>query len=110
MSKEERNKKNFQALYDQVMNTGNLPLTDQFMISDRPDHDPGFPPEMTTGRDGFKRAIGWIRSVFPDLTFTTEFMVAEGDYVVCYNHVEGTNSGEFMGAAGNRQESQSGQH
>ena len=42
-------------------------------------------------------AIGWLRSVFPDLKFTTQFMVAEDDYVVCYNTVEGTQKGEFIG-------------
>jgi predicted ester cyclase len=97
MSDQDENKQTFQALYDEVINGGDLDAADKYVTIDRPDHDPSFPPEMTKGREGFKMAIGWLRSVFPDLKFTTKFMVAEYDYVVCYNTVEGTQKWEFIG-------------
>ena len=37
---------------------------------------------------------------FPDLQFTTDFMVAEGDMVTAFNTVKGTHRGEFMGIPG----------
>ena len=34
---------------------------------------------------------------FPDLRFTTDLMVAEGDMVGAFSNVQGTHRGEFMG-------------
>ena len=98
MQTQERNKRTMTALFNEAMNGGDLSAADKYITPDRPDHDPAFPPEMLQGREGFKRAIGWIRSMFPDLKFTPEFMVAEGDYVVTYGQIEGTNQGDIMGA------------
>ena len=36
-------------------------------------------------------------AAFPDLKFTTEFMVAEGDMVSAFTTVQGTQRGEFLG-------------
>jgi hypothetical protein len=68
MTPQEKNKQTFQALYE-VINAGNLSAADKYVSLDRPDHDPAFPPEMTVGREGFKKAIGRLRSVYPDLKF-----------------------------------------
>jgi len=74
-----RNKANLQRLYDEVMNGHDLDAADNLITVDRPDHDPTFPPELTTGREGFKKLSGMLIAAFPDLRFTTDFMVAEGD-------------------------------
>jgi predicted SnoaL-like aldol condensation-catalyzing enzyme len=51
MTAQERNKQQFQRLYDEVINTGDLERADVYITPDRPDNDPGLPPEMTrTGR------------------------------------------------------------
>ena len=100
MTPQEKNKQTFQALYDEVINGGDLAAAEKYVTEDRPDHDPAFPPDLLVGRAGFQKAIGWLRSVFPDLKFTTDFMVAENDYVVCYNIVEGTHEGDLMGMPG----------
>lgn len=57
----------------------------------------GFPPEMTRGHAGFSMLIGMFRAAFPDLRFTSEFMIGEDDLVLSYNRVEGTQTGAFMG-------------
>ncbi len=93
----QRNKANLQRLYDEVMNGHNLDAADKLITVDRPDHDPTFPPEFTTGREGFKKLFTMMIAAFPDLTFTTQFMVAEGDMVGAFNTVSGTHRGEFMG-------------
>ena len=93
----ERNKANFQSLYDRVMNGHNVDAADELITADRPDHDPTFPPEFTTGREGFKKLFGMLISAFPDLKFATQFMVAEGDMVGAFSTVSGTHLGEFMG-------------
>ncbi len=98
-----RNKANLQRLYDEVMNGHNLDAADKLITVDRPDHDPTFPLEFTTGRAGFKKLFAMMIAAFPDLTFTTQFMVGEGDMVGAFNTVSGTHRGEFMGipATGN---------
>src|SRR5262245_58943681 len=96
-SNQERNTDNLGRLFTEVINTGRLELADQFITPDRPDHDPNLPPEWTRDREGFKLAIGSFRTAFPDLKFTSEFMVAEGDMVISYNRVEGTHQGLLNG-------------
>lgn len=93
----ERNKATLQRLYDEVMNGHDLAAADALITLDRPDHDPTFPPELTTGREGFKKLFGTLIAAFPDLHFTTQFMVAEGDMVTAFTTIEGTHRGEFMG-------------
>jgi len=98
MTVQDRNKANFRKLLDDVINTGNLDGADQLLTVDRPDYQQiGLPPDLTKGYDGFKRVIGMFRAAFPDLRFTSEFMVAEGDLVLSYNMIEGTHRGAFMG-------------
>ena len=95
----ERNKGNLQRLYDEVMNGHEVDAADALITIDRPDHDPTFPPELTTGREGFKRLFRMLIGAFPDLQFKTSFMIAEGDMVTAFNTVSGTHQGEFMGIA-----------
>ena len=98
MSIQEKNKATFQKLLDEVMSGGRLDLADQFLTVDRPDHqEMGIPAEQLKGYGGFRNVIGMLRSAFPDLRFTSEFMIAEGDRVVSHNRVEGTHKGAFMG-------------
>jgi predicted ester cyclase len=97
MVETQRNKATLQRLYDEVMNGHDVDAADDLLTPDRPDHDPTFPPELTTGRDGFKRLFGMLIAAFPDLHFTTQFMVAEGDMVSAFTTIEGTHRGEFMG-------------
>jgi steroid delta-isomerase-like uncharacterized protein len=93
----ERNKANFQRLYDEVMNGYDVEAADRLITPDRPDHDATFPAEFTRDREGFKKLFRMLIAAFPDLTFTTEFMVAEGDMVGAFSSVHGTHRGEFMG-------------
>jgi predicted ester cyclase len=95
----QRNKATLQRLYDEVMNGHDLDAADALITLDRPDHDPTFPPELTTGREGFKKLLGMLMGAFPDLHFTTQFLVAENDMVAAFTTIEGTHRGEFMGIA-----------
>jgi len=92
-----RNTATLQRLYDEVMNGHDIDAADALITVDRPDHDPSFPPEFTTGREGFKKLFTMLIAAFPDLRFSTQFMVAEGDMVAAFSTVEGTHRGEFMG-------------
>ena len=97
MTTQERNKNQLQRLYDEVINTGDLERANLYITPDRPDNDPGLPPEMTRDREGFKLFFRMFRAAFPDQKFDIEFMVAEGEKVVAYGTVEGTHTGDFLG-------------
>ncbi len=51
-----RNARTLQLLYDKVMNDHDIDAADELITVDRPDHDPTFPPELTTGRAGIQEA------------------------------------------------------
>ena len=93
----QRNAANLQRLYDEVMNSHNVDAADELLTVDRPDHDTTFPPEFTTGRAGFKKLLTMLIAAFPDLRFTTQLMVADGDMVSAFTQASGTHQGEFMG-------------
>ncbi len=93
----QRNKANLQRLYDRVMNSHDVDAADELITPDRPDHDRTFPSEFTRDREGFKTLFRMLIAAFPDLKFTTDFMVAEGDMVSAFTSVQGTHRGEFMG-------------
>ena len=97
MSDTERNKANLQRLYDEVMNGHRVDAANDLITVDRPDYDSTFPPEFREGRAGFKKLFTMLLGAFPDLSFTTEFMVAEGDRVFAFTQVRGTHLGAFMG-------------
>jgi predicted ester cyclase len=52
---------------------------------------------LTKGYEGFKRTVGMFREGFPDIKFTSEWMIGEGDKVLSYNRIEGTHKAPFMG-------------
>ncbi len=97
MAPTERNKVHLQRLYDRVMNAHAGEAADELITPDRPDHDDTFPPELTRDREGFKNLFRMFFSAFPDLRFTTQFMVAEGDMVSAFTTISGTHQGEFLG-------------
>ncbi len=51
------------------------------------------------GPAGVKRLAAMVHASFPDLHFTIEDMVAEGDKVAYRYSVRGTHQGDFMGIA-----------
>ena len=55
---------------------------------------------MKHGLDAFRN--NWqlpLRAAFTDRTYNTVKFIAEGDWVSCFGHIEGTHSGPFMGIA-----------
>jgi predicted ester cyclase len=96
-SAQERNKGTLLRLYQEVFDRGDIDAADELITEDRPDHDPNLPPEMTQGRLGFKRFAAAFRAGVPDVRFASDLLVAEGDMVVSYARISGTQTGELMG-------------
>jgi steroid delta-isomerase-like uncharacterized protein len=91
----EENKAIVRWLIAEVWNGGDMTAADALVAADVMDHGafPGQPP----GREGYKWVFALLRTAFPDLHYTVEDMVAEGDRVVVRWTFQGTHRGEFMG-------------
>ena len=80
----------------EVWNKGNLAFVDDVIASDYVLHDPNLPVPVR-GVDGFKAFVAMYRAAMPDLTFTVEDTVAEGDKIAWRFTARGTQTGPLMG-------------
>jgi len=93
----EQNKAMVRRIFEEVFNKGNLSVVDEIMTNDYVYHM-GQGMEFK-GPDGFKQLATIFRNAFPDLHFTVEDMVAEGDKVATRATLQGTHKGDLMGIA-----------
>src|SRR5579864_8881103 len=91
----EVNKSSMRRFYDEVFNKKNGVAIDEFINPNQVDH--AAPPGTPGGLKGAKQTIAMYLTAFPDLHFTVEDMIAEGDKVVTRLTVRGTQQGAFMG-------------
>jgi steroid delta-isomerase-like uncharacterized protein len=71
-------------------------LVDELLAPDYVSHAPG-EPELKRGPEDIKEVVRAYHSAFPDLTYTVEKQVAEGDMVVTRWTARGTHQGELIG-------------
>jgi steroid delta-isomerase-like uncharacterized protein len=88
------NKTLTQRFYEDVMNSHNLEKIHSFCAFDFMDHNPS-PGHTGKGLDDLTAQLKELFIAMPDLRITPKFMVAEGDKVVAYLNVTGTNTGPF---------------
>ena len=77
------------------INKGNLAVVDEALSPDYVEH--ALPPGVPPNRDGFKMFINVFRTAFPDLTYTIEDELADGDKVIHRLMARGTMKGDFQG-------------
>jgi steroid delta-isomerase-like uncharacterized protein len=90
----ERNKAHIRRVIEEVYNRGDLDVVDEVAASDLVIHASS---QDIRGREGAKQYVAALRAGFPDLHFTIEDQVAEGDMVVTRWVARGTHAGEFQG-------------
>jgi steroid delta-isomerase-like uncharacterized protein len=90
----EQNKMNNRRVFEEAFNQGNLSAIDEICAPNYIYHDPMGP---ILGPEGFKHFIMAYRTAFPDLHFTIEDEIAEGDRVVVRWRAHGTQLGELNG-------------
>ena len=90
----EDNKAASRMLYE-IWNKGTFDKLDAIISEDYASHSrlPGVTPD----REGLKQWMGVVRTAFPDVHFTVEQQIAEGDLVVTRWSATGTHKGEMMG-------------
>jgi len=83
---------------EELWSQGNAGIAGEIIAPTYAVHDPGTPGRVG-GVEGEKHAVAMYRTVFPDLQFTMEEMIGEGDRVVVRWTARGTHRGELRGAA-----------
>jgi steroid delta-isomerase-like uncharacterized protein len=79
----EQNKTTVRRLWEEVWNENDLAVCDEIFDAEYAEHERSYVPRL--------------RAAFPDLRFTIEDMIGEGDKVVTRYYLTGTHHGEFMG-------------
>jgi steroid delta-isomerase-like uncharacterized protein len=91
----ENNKTIARRFFLEAFSEGKLELLDRLLAADYVDHNapPGTPP----GVESIRYLVSTFRTAFPDVQFTVEDQVAEGDKVVTRYTFRGTHQGELFG-------------
>jgi steroid delta-isomerase-like uncharacterized protein len=87
-------KKVARRIFDEAWNRGNLAVLDECVHVDVVQHDPNAP---ASGIAAAREIISGYRAGFPDVRFTVDRMVGEGDQVAAHWTASGTNTGPLFG-------------
>ena len=91
----ESNKLLAQRVWEEVWHQGQLSRIDDLFTTDFVRHDPG--GRELQGTEQNRQFIGSLRAAFPDVHYTVEDQIAEGDKVVVRYRFRGTHLGAFQG-------------
>ena len=95
MSTTEENKAAFRRTFEELLNQGNYAIVDELLAPDYFNHEA--PPGKNHGPESMRQLVMWLRTAFPNLHYTIEDVVAEGDTVAGRVIMSGTHSGPYMG-------------
>jgi steroid delta-isomerase-like uncharacterized protein len=96
-SSPEENEALVSRYFKDVMSEGRLEVIEEIL-------DPSFTfniptqPQPIRGHEGFRQFVSYLRSAFPDIKFTVERQIADGNKVASRWMITGTHKGEFLGA------------
>lgn len=90
----EANKTVLRRMFEEAWNGGKLDVVDELLAMEATDHND---PDVPSFREHLKAQIVAYRQAFPDLRFTIEEMIAEGNLVACRLTLSGTHGGLFNG-------------
>lgn len=79
----------------EVLTEGKIDAAGEFFWEDMVEHVPL--PGQGPGLDGLKDVLRGLRAAFPDMKWTVEEQIAEGDKVVTRFEWTGTHCGVFLG-------------
>jgi predicted ester cyclase len=96
----EENKANTRRLLEEAFGKGKVEVVDEVLDPNFVCWDPNSETGKIRGAETIKGEVDYFRNAVPDLTYTVEDQVAEGDKVVSRYTVSGTHEGEFFGVAG----------
>jgi steroid delta-isomerase-like uncharacterized protein len=86
----------FMKRFVEFINSASEKLAHELVSSDAIFHVPGRPEPMV-GPAGYLMIVGMMRAGFPDIQWTLEEQIFEGDRVAARFTMRGTHRGQFMG-------------
>jgi len=90
------NKAIVRRYFTEVLTAGNLELIDTLIAQDYVSHYPaGY--ELGGGPEDVRQIVSSVRRAFPDVHFTVDDLIAEGEKVVCRWTFQGVQEEDFMG-------------
>jgi len=96
----EENKENMRRVLEEAFGQGRVEVVDEVLHSDFVCWDPNSESGEIRGADTIKSEIEYFRNAVPDLTYTVDDQIVEGNMVVSRYTVSGTHQGEFFGVPG----------
>ena len=81
----------------EIFGQGKLAVADEIIALDHVNSGPGALPGLPPGPEGSKQLVMVYRNAFPDVQFTIDEQIAEGDKVVTRWTARGTHKGELAG-------------
>lgn len=89
------NKATAHRLILEGLNKGNMAVIDECIAPNAVEH--ALPPGLPPTRDGFKMFVTSFRAAFPDMIYTIEDELADGDKVMHRLMATATMKGDFQG-------------
>ncbi len=90
----EQNKTNVRRLFEEVWNKGHVAVADELFAPTYTHHDSST-PDVGRGPESEKKRATLYRNAFPDVRFTIEDIIAEGETVVARWSCNGTHKGDL---------------
>jgi len=91
----EQNKVIIRRWIEEAWNKGDVNIADEIYAPDYTARDINNPERMLKGPAGIKLSVMETRASFPDIHFTIDHLVAEGDKVVGAFTIQGTHKGSL---------------
>jgi len=85
----EENKAMVQRIWEELLNVGKTEKMNELIAIDYVYHGPG--GHEIKGIEGLKKFITWLHTSFPNIHFTVDDLIAEGDRVVSFYIMKGTH-------------------
>ena len=86
----------FMKTFVEFINSASETLAHELVSPEAIFHVPGRPEPMV-GPAGYLAIVGMMRASFPDIQWTVEELISEGDKVAARFTMRGTHRGQFMG-------------
>ena len=93
----EENKTFMRHFYEEVFNKRNLAAIDDFVAPTFVNHSASQLGMIGGDIEHVKQFVSMVMQSFPDLHYTVEDLIAEGDQVVARLTISGSQQGAFMG-------------
>lgn len=90
----EDNKATFRRFMEEGWDQGKLAVFDELVTPNWSFHDPAFPTVRTLA--DFQQWVSEVHNAFPNLHFTVEDVIAEGDQLASRWTLRGTNTGDIV--------------